>query len=359
MAGDLKRKIEEMDRAIAALAKDAKAKKAVADKVEKRIGAVEKSQKGFTQAAASAAGAAQIVLPPRGSIGDTAARMERLDKSRGKRASELARGQFDPLGAAKDIFNEAVGGAVKGLAKSVLGNKTFGSLSRLAGKVEGAMGYLSAGYDITKGILDFTTGGGAERREQLENVRLAELDPNVSPLRKEIARRRARKDTPGLDLATMDVRDSAGIIGGKIKSMLGIDDTQLEEMQTTADVRDSGLALNPKAVRAEARRRRGGPMGEILDTITPDALKRETAEDTKVAQKMIQRASTLDKKAYEALGQNNFALADAAFKASAQAVGSSTWKNARTEWPAMDAARASERMYVQSQNPMPPLRIGE
>jgi len=136
--------------------------------------------------------------------------------------------------------------------------------------------------------------------------------------------------------------------------------TGQEELETRADVRDAGLGgIDVKALRAEARRRNGGPMGEILDSITPEALKRATAEDTKTAKEMLSRARSLDAAGMAAVSENNFGLANERFKASAQAIGRPTWKNAMTEWTRNGRRPRGSPVVCAIENPTPQLRIGE
>lgn len=243
---------------------------------------------------------------------------------------------YDPVAVGRNIY--AVGRGLRG-----------------AGAVAG---YALAGAAVTSGISSFAAGGGDERRTAEQDARIAILKSR-SPLRRRSVQANLDADAPLSSVFSPFNNNKLGTIGSK----LGFGATARGELETSADIRESGIGgLNVANMRSLARDKRlekSGIFGRALNAITPEFLGGQAAADTKKAKEMLARAAEKTKEAYSALDSNDIATAQEAFVQAAQAVGKGKWKNATTEWFAMDAARGAKRMYAASQSPTPALRIGE
>lgn len=223
-----------------------------------------------------------------------------------------------------------------------------GRLLRIASLVGS---YAETAYGIAAGVSEFAAGGGDERRKELEDARLSTLMSN-DPLRRAAIKAKADDSRPLVELFSP--------FRGEMKSA-----AERGKIQTEADIKESGLSgLSAKNLRSLARQRRlesGGIVGETLDTLSGLVFPTGQAQaDTKQASEMLKRSADLTKQAYAALESNNFAAAQEAFNAAAHEVGKPPlWRSAMGELQAVDAARGAARIYAQSQNPTPPLRIGE
>jgi cell division protein FtsL len=85
----------------------------------------------------------------------------------------------------------------------------------------------------------------------------------------------------------------------------------------------------------------------------------DAAADTKKAIEAIKNYEANTARGVANVERNNFDAAEASFKAAANEVGRTNWRDPMGTWMQIDAGRRSTVQYAINQSPLPPLRIGQ